>query len=74
MAKVKQAVVLVVGTVEGGEVRPSTTQEGVFIHSEIYLLGVNKCLRFLHDSIPSKVKEEVQRGPLGRAYNNSSKS
>lgn len=59
VAMVKQVVALATGTSESKDVRPSTTQESTPIPSEVHLLGMERCLRLLEDSIPSKVKEEV---------------
>lgn len=55
IAKVKWVVALAIDTGEGREVRPFTAYEGVPAPSNICLLGVDRYLRFLDDSIPSKV-------------------
>lgn len=55
-----------IGTVEGGEVKPSTSQEGVPTPTEIHLLGMDRCLRFLDDFVPSKVKEKTLERPIGK--------
>lgn len=57
IAKVKRATAPTTSTGEDGEVRPSITQKSAVAPSDIHLLGVNTCFRFLEDSIPSKVKE-----------------
>lgn len=65
LAKVKWVVAHVTIIGEGGAARPSTTQEGVPTPSKIYLLEVDRCFRFLDDSIPLEVKEEVLERPIG---------
>lgn len=52
MAKVKRVAAPAAGVVMGREARLSTTQEGVSTPSEIRLLGVDRCLRFVDDSCP----------------------
>lgn len=65
MAKVKWVKVPMVGIVEGGEARPPITQEAAPIPSNIHLLGVDRCPRFLNDSIPLEVKEEALKSHVG---------
>lgn len=60
----KWAVTPTTGTSEGREVRPSTNREGVSPPSKIRLPRLDMWLRFLDDSIPSKVEEALER-PVG---------
>lgn len=73
VAKVKWAMAPTVDVGEGGEARPPITLKSTSTLGEACLPKIEGCLKFLEDSIPLEIKEEML-GPIVKAYGGLSRS